>query len=306
MHPKQSIPQGIWRLAAEQGGVFSHAQVVELGLTRHVIQRALDDKIWWQAARGLYSLTPYRTWLGSAHGGLLLAGDGAVLGGAAAGHLYGWCAAPEVIDVYVPARRRDRGVWRFHQIAAEGRGTPARTTPERTALDLCAGLAPADAISLLADALHSRRTTASRLLEQLERMPKLLNREALADVLTDVAAGILSELERRFSVEVLARHGLPLPARQLRVSGTAQTDVAFDAQAVIAELDGRLGHEGSGTFRDHRRDNRNTSKGWVTLRYGWDDVVGDPCAVAKEIAQVLQSRGWRGAPTQCAHCAAAA
>lgn len=303
-HHKRTIPDDLLALAARQGGMLSHAQAAEFGLSRNVIQRALDDHIWWPAARGLYSLSPFRTFLGAAHGGLLLGGDGAVLGGEAAGHLHGWCDEPAFIDVYVPTQRRDRGIWRFHRIDAAGSGTPRRTTPERTAVDLCTTAQDsAAALHLLADVLASRRTTADRIAAELERHGSRPGRRLLLDALADVARGHTSELERRFASLVLQPHGLPAPSTQRPFAGNGRADACFEHERVIVELDGRLGHEGAGTFRDHRRDNRNARDGWVTLRYGWDDVVTRPCAVAAELQSRLSARGSAARLVRCRRCA---
>jgi hypothetical protein len=35
------------------------------------------------------------------------------------------------------------------------------------------------------------------------------------------------------------------------------------------------------------------------LRYGWRDVVGDPCGVAAQVAVLLTARGWSGTPQPC-------
>ena len=54
----------------------------------------------------------------------------------------------------------------------------------------------------------------------------------------------------------------------------------YKEYGLLIELDGRLGHEGVGRFRDMRRDNRATIDGLATLRYGFGDVHGIPCEVA--------------------------
>lgn len=37
----------------------------------------------------------------------------------------------------------------------------------------------------------------------------------------------------------------------------------------------------------------------ATLRHGWREVAGRPCAVAAEFAQVLLMAGWQGVPRAC-------
>jgi hypothetical protein len=50
------------------------------------------------------------------------------------------------------------------------------------------------------------------------------------------------------------------------------------------------------------RDNQFALIDWLTLRYGWYDVMNRPCLVAFQIAAVLVVRGWNGMPTRCFRC----
>jgi hypothetical protein len=80
------------------------------------------------------------------------------------------------------------------------------------------------------------------------------------------------------------------------------SDVGYDAYRLLVELDGRAGHEGMGRFRDMNRDNQFALIEWITLRYGWYDVVHRPCVVAFQVAAALAVRGWNGLPTRCFRC----
>ena len=61
-----------------------------------------------------------------------------------------------------------------------------------------------------------------------------------------------------------------------------------------------------GRFRDMRRDNRATTDGLATLRYGSSDVFGLPCEVALEVGGNLVRRGWAIGPDRCDNCRQAA
>jgi len=78
--------------------------------------------------------------------------------------------------------------------------------------------------------------------------------------------------------------------------------VRYDPFRLVVELDGRVGHEGMGRFRDMRRDNGSTVAGDATLRYGWADVVGRRCQVAGQVGSVLTARGWTGRLRRCPQC----
>lgn len=111
-------------------------------------------------------------------------------------------------------------------------------------------------------------------------------------------------MELGYLHDVERAHGLPRGLRQHRLAGGRQVrDILYEQYAVVVELDGRMGHEGLGRFRDMRRDNEALLRGEVTLRYGWSDVRGRSCAVAWQVASILIGRGWPGLPCRCSRCA---
>ena len=122
------------------------------------------------------------------------------------------------------------------------------------------------------------------------------------DALSDVADGVESVLEYRYVRRVERPHGLP-EARRQRVVVTGgrrrRTDNDYEQFGLIVELDGRLGHEGAGVFRDRTRDNITAASGKVSLRFGWADVDAQACEVAQDVARLLWSRGWQGKLRRC-------
>ncbi len=302
MPRKVSVPHELWELARSQAGVLSTSQAAAHGLTRSIIQRLLDDRLLWQITRGLYGLSPDPTWEGLAWGGFLLGGCGAVLGLRSAGHLHGINPQPEVVDVLVPRRLRSRGHWRFHRLRATGTGEPPRTPIEATALHLAADASGDSVFSVLSRALGTRRTTAERMLAALTTMPDLPQGDLLCEVLGDIATGVHSALEARYRYEVEQLHGLPPGERQAQVVAGAYSDVAYRPWKVVVELDGLLGHQADGAFRDSRRDNRSVLVGYTPLRFGWADIAHSPCDVAAVVARALKQRGWPDDLAQCPKC----
>ena len=104
----------------------------------------------------------------------------------------------------------------------------------------------------------------------------------------------------RISVDVYVRD--PKAGEQSKELGLSEIDVLYEEFALIVELDGRRSHDDLGHFRDMRRDNRSTSDGLATLRYGQRDVFGTPCPVAWQVGHNLMMRGWLGPLRRCAHC----
>ena len=108
-------------------------------------------------------------------------------------------------------------------------------------------------------------------------------------------------MELDYLRDVERAHKLPTGVRQGATAAGDFLDVHYDEYATIVELDGRAFHERR-AFRDRERDNRNALAHATTLRYGYDDLMADPCAIALEVAEVLISRGWGGTPQRCRRC----
>jgi len=68
------------------------------------------------------------------------------------------------------------------------------------------------------------------------------------------------------------------------------TDAAYPPYDLVVELDGRFHFAPRQRWRDLDRDNRAALRSEVTLRYGWLDVVGRPCAVAVQVLQVMRRK----------------
>jgi hypothetical protein len=102
-----------------------------------------------------------------------------------------------------------------------------------------------------------------------------------------------SELEGRL-FEVLAHAGLPAPVRQFPLPGrgvvTGLTDAAYPDVRLILEADGRRWHTRIRDLRrDHLRDAEAARAGWQTLRFLYEEIVGDASYVAAtEITHACQ------------------
>jgi hypothetical protein len=309
---RHELPAAVTQLAEAQAGVVSREQICLLGVSDGLRERLIREGWWRLVGRGVYhTARSDPTWNGLAWAGLLLAGNRARLGPQASGFLHNLIdAAPRPVDVLVPTGRsaRVKGEWHFRRERPGARsartvGTPPHLTVEDTVLDLSVRTSEAELVALVTKAVQGRRTTSRRLLEAMDERKRYKHRKLLTDVLGDVAAGVESPLEMKFLHEVERPHGLPRGNRQRSRCGLPYvSDVGYDSYRVLVELDGRTGHEGIGRFRDMNRDNRFALIEWLTLRYGWYDVVNRPCLVAFQIAAALVVRGWYGMPTRCARC----
>jgi hypothetical protein len=232
------------------------------------------------------------------------------LGGAAAGHLHGLLDQPPrtlLIWTVGADQRRSREPWRFrrtsNQLRWPGGQLPPVISIEDTVLDLCAGRQVREVVELVTRAVQHRLTRPEYLLRRMHERGRVGHRRLISDLLAEVEDGAETPLELAYLIEVERAHGLPTGRRQRRerVSGHHR-DVWYEQWRTVVELDGRLGHEGVGRFRDMALDNVAALRAETTLRYGWHDVRGRPCDVAREVGQVLRRAGWPGSLAECRRC----
>jgi hypothetical protein len=242
---------------------------------------------------------------------MLYAGEGAAASHETAARLWGIGDRERVadgpIEVTVPTDRRVRpqpGI-RIHrsQRIEEARHpnvVPPRTRVPETVLDLVHEAQRFEfALGAVLRAVQRRRTKAGHLREAMALRPKLRWRAELAGPLNDIADGAQSALELRYVERVERAHGLPRGQRQRRwLYGRMirWTDVEYVGYRTGTELDGRIGHDEDGAFRDIRRDNAAVVSGDDTLRYGWVDVEDRACEAAGQLVTVLRRNGWTGTP----------
>ena len=302
--PERPITDELRTLMAAQSGVVTLRQAIAHGLSDTSVRRLVRQERWERVAPGVFRAVGATGWLTKAWAGLLAAGDDAVIGGLAAGHLAGlWPTPPERITVWTGGRQiRVVDPWDFRRGLRVGRGKPSRVAPEVAVAEACADVPRGEAISLLFSAMGSRRLPVDRLRAELERRRTQRHRGILLEALGEWDDGVESVLESRYERDVERRHGLPTALRQRSLSRGTRSDAVYEDGGVIVELDGRLGHEGAGRFRDAERDNRHTLRGFATLRFGWSDVTQQPCRVARLVGETLRSRGWGGTPHRCPRC----
>jgi hypothetical protein len=295
-----------------QEGVLSAEQAAVVGINRSAIRTHLDAGRWQRLHEGVYAVftgpVPFRT---RVWGALLRVGATATASYLTAACLDGLTEEPgEVIHVSVASSRRVVGRLdgiRVHYAARlpymrQPARLPPRTRIEETVLDLVAEARSVDEVATwVTRACQRRLTTPGRLAEALAARKKIRWRGPLVAMVADVAEGAQSPLEVEYLRRVERAHGLPAGVRNRRWGDrhVRWIDVDLDEFETRVELDGRLGHEDEGRFRDRRRDNRSTVSGKATLRYGHADVFGDPCGVATEVATVLATRGWSGRLRRC-------
>jgi predicted transcriptional regulator of viral defense system/very-short-patch-repair endonuclease len=312
VRPRQEPDDRLLALAQAQSGVITLGQAADLGVGPWAARR-LANTHWQRVAPGVFYLgLGAPPWLAQAWAGLLIGGPQARIAGASAAHLHGLeREPPPTIEVLVPLNRqlRDRWPWIFRRERPGARdprsvGVLSRTTVEDTVLDLVDRATTAGEVQgLIASAVQQRRTTVVRLRRAAANRGRLRHRRLVDALLDDVAVGAETPLEIAYLHKVERAHDLPRGVRQHRARHSAAVrDVVYEEFALVVELDGRMGHEGAGRFRDLERDNAAAVAGELTLRYGWHDVEDRACVVAFQLAAVLARRGWDAEPRRCGRC----
>lgn len=295
-------------LFARQDGVVSRGQLTGIGLVKADLDRMLRRRELVRVHPGVFlnhtgrPEPRQRAWAA-----VLYAGRAALhLESAVPGAAWG-----SVVHVAVDVSRRVRrqpGL-RIHRVTGletkvAWHLSPPRVRVEEVVLEQ-AHRAPDDlrAISLLAEAVGRRLTTADRLAEALDRRGRIARRPLLASVTRDLAAGTHSVLEHGYLVRVLRPHRLPEPtARQAPRTGAhgrEYRDVEHADLGVTVELDGRVHDETWVADRDADRDLDDVAAGLVALRLRYPQVFAHPCRTAVRLGAVFAARGWRGSPRPC-------
>ena len=302
MHPRQYLSPTLGALAARQEGVLTTAQLIDAGLTRAVVRRMARD--WVNPTDGLH-LTAGATWLAAARAGLLRGGREAVLGEDAAAHLHDAVRdAPSRIAVWTEARRDGFtvGQWSvvYRRGTRKGMGSPPRTSVETSLIDLARVSSEDATVAAVARALAQGRTLPARILTALSLRQRTRHSRVIRELCGYAGHGIESALEWRFQTQVLLPHGLPMPEKQVPTVVGRGDALYRDARLAVA-LAGMRDH--TEWSKDMARDNeRLIAEDTATLRYGWQAVTLDACAVAAQLSGALGARGWEGQRLDCPQC----
>lgn len=299
-------------LLERQEGVLTRVQAQRAGLSPRIITGRLASGQWQRLHKGVFTTfsgpvpRAARLW-----GAVLRAGDNAVLSHQTAAEIWKLSDEPSSsIHVSVPRQAGSLeipGLVLHHSSRLPAARHPARlppqTTLEETVLDLTDLARTAEeAVAWPIKACQRRLTTPGRITDALEARSRARWRRDLNDAITEVRAGVHSPLELRYLRDVERKHGLPRGDRQvltIRGGRRQYLDVRYSPYRVVVELDGVSAHPAESRQYDARRDNANTLDGFRSLRYGWVPVAYHACTVAREVADLLRQRGWRGTPRSC-------
>ena len=143
----------------------------------------------------------------------------------------------------------------------------------------------AEAIVMVDSALQKRLVTVEELAHVLIGPGSVEARESLARC----------DGRSRSVIETLARLALRADGFEVRVgvviAGVGEVDLLV-CECVVVECDGFAYHSGRREYReDRRRDRELVARGFVVLRFTWEEIISDPGRVAREVHRVLLRPG---------------
>jgi hypothetical protein len=280
-------------MAGRSHGVVTRAQLLAAGVTSDEIKHRLSLGALLREYRGVYRVghrarSVEATFLAA----VWACGEGAVLSGRAAAHVWGLIKGPAPApEVTAPAKRRVPGVTTHRARSIEAtahRAIPITTVP-RTLVDLAAHL-PLDA---LARACHEagvkHDTTPGQVEAVLAKRPRAKGAKKLRAILSGDVQVTLSELERAFQRR-LGEAGLPLPNTNKRAHGR-RVDCRWPEHRLTVELDSYRYHSSRHAWeQDRRREREARARGDEFRRYTYGDVVESPRLMLAELQALLRHR----------------
>jgi very-short-patch-repair endonuclease len=269
--------------------VVTRAQLVAAGITPEEIRQRMRRGALIRVHPGVYRVghrarSVEATFLAA----VWACGEGAVLSGRAAAHLWGLIKGPAPApEVTAPAKRQVQGVTthRMRTIqATTHRGIPVTTVP-RTLVDLAAVLS----LDALARACHEAGVKHGTTPAQVEaaKRPRTPGAAKLRAVLHGDAPVTLSELERVFQRR-LREAGLPRPQTNKPAHGR-RVDCRWPEHRLTVELDSyRYHHSRHAWEQDRRREREARARGDEFRRYTYGDVVERPRLMLAELRALLR------------------
>jgi hypothetical protein len=279
------------RRANAQKGLVTREELLAAGLTKGQVDWRVQSGLLIPEYDGVYRLGHAAPNLETSYLAAVLAcGEGSLLSGRAAAHLYGLVRErPRQPEVTTTSRRRPAGVivHRKRAIhprdATEYRGIPVTTVP-RTVADAAADTTPAD-LALLFHEARIRFGLKPEYVEAVLARSRIRDAAKLRRVVWGDERVLLSELERGF-VALLERHRLPLPETNIPKDGH-WVDCWWPELKLTVELDTYRYHGSRHAWeRDVKRERKARKRGDYR-RYVWGDVFETPEELIADLSPAL-------------------
>ncbi len=305
MNPTE-VDATILTMAAQHGMVLTKRQLEAAGVSRSQIHRRVG-RLLASLSDGVYAIGPITDDVRLR--GALVALPQAVISHGTAGLRHGLSALPSSDEISVllsgqRTRRQIDGVdihfTRWLPVMDMTLVAGLRvTTVERTLCDLSIRYPVSRLRHLIERAILDRLTTTTAMQACLlgwcrRGRPGSASLRRAGELLLDSQPVPRSELERR-AAALFRRAHLPPWVEQYRppwydgIRGVV--DIAWPEARLIVELDGRRWHATTQAHvEDRRRDRLAAEHNWLTLRFGWQEIVERPDLVVDECRAARRSR----------------
>jgi very-short-patch-repair endonuclease len=265
----------IRRLAAEQHGIVTRAQLLDAGVGSKHVDHWIKTGRLIRLHQGVYALghvppSPHARTMAA----VLACGPEAVLSHRSAAKLYGLIRYTGPIEITAPTKHQRRGVIVHRSRLAERDvtehwGIPI-TSPARTLTDLAGTLSPASLTRAVNDARLAKLLVVEDLPARFSNQPKRPTRSPFEDAFP------------RFC----ARHRLPQPEINAIVAGY-EVDAFWPAKRLIAELDGEEFHQDFEA--DRAKDADLVEAGNRVIRLTWARLTLEPKREAQRFRTLLRA-----------------
>lgn len=274
-----------------RGGVATRAQLI-LDTSRGAVDRALQAGQVVALARGRYAASDVEAARALAHE------LSAVLSHRHAALHWGWAVklAPVRPDVTVPRNRRLRAAQTSRVVVHRATlhaddVADGVTSRERTLVD-CLRTLPEDEALAVADSALRDGFSGARLrsLVRDARGPGALRARRLAAMATPEAANPFESVLRWLASRTQGLRVRPqVPIHEPEF--VARPDLVDEDLRIVLEADSFAWHGGRADLaRDARRYNDLAVRGWLVLRFSWDDVMHHPEVVLETLRRAVARR----------------
>lgn len=269
------------------GGVSDHAALVA-ATSRRAVNAACQRGDVVRTSRGLYALPS------ADQARVAAARVRGVVSHLSAAMAHGWKVKqpPERPMVTVPRNRAPRGIAgidvRFGNWTAD-EVVDGITSPTRTVIDCARVLAFDEALAVADSALRSGAVTHDQLARAASSSPRTGRTTAMRVVreASGSAANPFESVLRAIALDVEGLSRVP----QGEVTGVGHADVVDADLRIAVEAESFEWHALPEAFRyDVRRYTAMTRRGWLVVRFVWEDVMHRPEYVAHVLADVVALR----------------
>jgi hypothetical protein len=288
------INKAIAQRANRRKGLVDRDDLFAAGLTRGQINWRVQSGLLIPEYEGIYRVGHCAPNVETSYLAAVLAcGEGALLSGRAAAHLFGLIKgeAPPP-EVTTPTQRRPKGVVVRRAIVhprdkAVYHDIPI-TTVARTVVDMAARSTPSELAEMFHHAVVRFRVRPHHVEAVLKRRPNAKGANTVRRVIHGDERALLSILERGF-IALLRRHNLPLPETNIPKDGH-WVDCRWPEHKLTVELDSYQFHSTRHAWtQDYERARKARKRDDAYRRYIWEDVFEDGDATAEDVAQLLST-----------------